>query len=245
MPSPSAPLEAYTASSSHLTATVVRYIETAWGDLDDYRDEAIDAFARQVAPVVAGAQRKIATLTDAYIAAMATEATGATVAPVGIPPAAVSSATIRGVAGREVYGRVGPEVWTALARGDSLESAIKQGLSRAIAAARTDLQLAKTHAVAFVTEKSSHVSGYFRVPDAGACDLCLTAADQTYSRGDLMPIHERCACDVEPAFGDEQRTASDIPPEPDRAVDVAVEQHGELGPVLVEADQQFTGPDDF
>ena len=119
--------------------------------------------------------------------------------------------------------------------------------ARATGMVRTDLQLAKTHAVAYVTENADHVRGYWRVPDGGACDLCLLAAEQTYSRGDLMPIHERCGCDVEPIFGsDAQRAASPEPAAPqDPDLELAVEDHGELGPVLTVAGQAFTGPDDI
>lgn len=47
------------------------------------------------------------------------------------------------------------------------------------------------------------IVGYERVPDGGACVLCLTAAGQRYHSDDLMPIHDKCGCGVEPLTEDD------------------------------------------
>jgi hypothetical protein len=67
-----------------------------------------------------------------------------------------------------------------------------------------------------------------------------------------MPIHDRCACDVEPLFG-ETDPGQIINPDlldrinsaQDSGTDFVVEDHGELGPVLAVAGQHFDGPDDI
>lgn len=242
-PSPAAILDAFTASTADVRARVLRYVEAAYGSLDSWRDTDIERFVAQVVPVIEGGQLRVAALTDAYLSRIASAVLEADIAPLGIPRAAVVA--VRGVPTADVYARVGPTVWRALGDGRSLTDATRSGLTRALASAQTDLQLAKTHAIAYGTEHSPHVSGFARVPDGGACDLCLLAGDNTYSRGDLMPIHERCACDVEPLFGDDQRVASPNPPAPESDVEVDVADHGELGPVLVVAGQHFTSEDDF
>lgn len=245
-PTPAQLLDAYTNATGQLRDAVLRVVENAWAELSSWREADIEAFVRQVTPVVAAGQRKTAAFTDAYLSQMEALATGKAVRPLGIPADVVSSATMRGVPVEDVYRRLGPEVWTELANGRTLDQAVRSAGARATGMARTDLQLAKTHATRYALERSGNATGYLRAPDGDACELCLLASEQVYSTDELMPIHERCACDVEPLFGDTDRSAS---PEPDVTnpddVEIDVEDHGELGPVLVVKGQQFTGPDDI
>lgn len=262
-------LNAYTTTTVALRRQVQAFVAATWGSLDSWRELDIHRFVGQVVPIVTGGQRQVATLTDGYLATMASLVLDRPIRPIGIPPKRVTDLEIRGTDAVEVYGRTGPTVWTALSRGHSLDDAVRQGLSRALATADTDLQLAKTHAVSYATERSDHVSGFERIPDGGACDLCLLASTQRYHSGDLMPIHNRCGCDVEPIFG--EHDSGQIINEGLRAkledqgvtvyrghgeqsfygrvagndVGVAVQEHGELGPVLTVAGETFTGPDDI
>lgn len=239
-------LDAYTNVTGQLRDAVLSVVENAWGELSSWREADIEAFVRQVTPVVAAGQRKVAAYTDAYLSQMEAMATGQAIRPAGIPAEIVSSATMRGVPIEDVYRRLGPEVWTELANGRTLDQAVRTAGARATGMARTDLQLAKTHATRYTLERSDNASGFLRAPDGDACELCLLASEQVYSTGELMPIHERCACDVEPLFGGNDRSASPTPDvtNPDD-VEVDVEDHGELGPVLVVKGQNFTGPDDL
>jgi hypothetical protein len=138
--------------------------------------------------------------------------------------------------------------------------------------ANTDLQLAKTRTLYTVFRRGSYNDGspikmYRRVPGGeNPCELCEIASDQVYFTDDLMPIHDNCACDVEEETG-EGLTEHDIAyhhlsaienddpnadPEiinlddpADDSKQVAIRDHGELGPVLTWADQNFTGPQDL
>ena len=79
---------------------------------------------------------------------------------------------------------------------------------RAESIALTDAALARREAVVAILSNVSTVTGYRRVirPElsiTGTCGLCIAAASQRYSVGDLMPIHTRCKCTVLPIFGDE------------------------------------------
>jgi hypothetical protein len=244
-PHPSRLLDAYVAQTNRVRASVQHVVVATWNDMNAWRDSDIDDFARVVAPVVTGGQRRIATLTDSYLATLTAIVTGAPTRPVGIPADVVTDATMRGVDAREVYRRMGPTVWTALAHGRPLGDAVHDGLTRATVAAGTDLQLAKTHATRYALERNDRATGYARVPDGDACDLCLLASENTYGRGDLMPIHDRCNCDVEPLLDDGDRVASSAPSTDGIDTELAVHEHGELGPVLGVAGQHFTGPDDL
>lgn len=235
---------AYRNAIGTTRARLVAVVERAWSSLDEIRTEDVERFASLVAPAVAGAQRSVAALTDSHLAALEAAALGIPARPVGVPFELVSSETIRGVSSEVVYARAGVAVWTALAAGVPFTEARERGLERARIAAVTDVQLAKTHAARHVLGERDNVVGYRRVPEANACELCLGASDRRYRTGDLLPIHARCDCDVEPIFGDRD-------PGPTRDVDLDdaepfdVHQHDELGPVLTADGDDFTRADDL
>lgn len=238
-----------------------------------HREADVARWARLAIPAVSGAQAQIAAMTDQYLAAVQTAASGTTVRPVGVPATAVTTEALRGVPAVDVYRRPGVTVWTALAEGMPYSQAVNLGLLRALNIAVTDLQLAKTHTSQQVLEQAGdRVVGYRRVLDGNSCALCAVASTQRYHRGDLMPIHPGCGCDVAPIVGDTDpgqvinadRLAQvhdaiaetfGVSSESARQIgtpnglqyrDVIVQhQHGELGPVIAVRGQRFTGPADL
>lgn len=255
-PDPAQLVSAFSTSTAAIRRRVLAYVLATWNGLDSWRAADIDRFAARAIPAVQGGQRHLASLTDGYLAAMERAVLGTAAKPIGIPAAAISFEAIRGVSAVDVYRRMGPTVWTALSRGTPLQSAVHEGLARALVTAGTDLQLARTHATVYALERNDNVTGYERVPDGEACELCLLASTQRYHSDDLMPIHDRCACDVEPLFEDrgqvvhpgllDKLNTGSLDEARQMYQDrVAVEQHGELGPVLTVAGQHFTGPGDI
>lgn len=109
----------------------------------------------------------------------------------------------------------------------------------------------------------SYVRGYRRIvrPELSRglpCGLCVVAADQIYSVDELLPLHNGCHCTVMPIVARNGKVTdpgqvlneTDLATIYDAAggstgraelqrVRVAVRQHGEVGPVLVDADQHF------
>lgn len=230
-------LAAYTAAVVLIRARVDEAVERAWNGLDEYRDPDADRFAAALVPLVLGAQRQVAAQTDAYLAQVERASTGLTVAPLGIPADVLAYDALRGAEAAEVYRRPFVTVWNALSEGDTFTAAAAKGLDRARATAATDVQLAKTHAARHVLTTKDNVVGYRRVPESGACDLCKNAARNTYRSGDLLPIHARCDCGVEPIFGTRSTgrrlDGDDV---------IEVHHHDELGPVLTAAGHAFSGP---
>lgn len=234
-----------------IRARILDYVTRTWTGLSSWHTGDIDRFVAAVTPVVAGGQYQVAALTDAFLAAVESAVLGVPARPVGVDPRVVSDRVMRGVDAAVVYARTGPTVWTALARGDPLDVALRKGLQRALVAASTDLQLARTHAARDVLGRKGNVVGYRRtLGGSDSCRLCQLASTQRYKVGDLLPIHNRCSCGVLPIFGD--RDPGQVI-DPDRLAalkrdgqpGVEVRDHGELGPVLGVRGQSFTGPDDF
>lgn len=232
-------LRPFRAQEDAVRARVVDFVRRTWGSLGDYRDADIDRFVAAVVPVVRAGQVRVGALTDAYLARVETAVLGDPVRPLGIPRDVVTD--VRGVDPAEVYRRPALELYMKLAAGVAFPAALAAARARAEELALSDLQLAKTHAAQFVLDANDNVSAYERVPDANACELCLGAVGEVYHSSDVMPIHARCGCDVSPIF-DGQRGGRQHRPEGVRAS--VVHEHGELGPVLANAGDDFTGPDD-
>ncbi len=111
---------------------------------------------------------------------------------------------------------------------------------------------------------------YKRQDGGPPCGLCVVAADRVYKKEDLQPIHDLCRCGVLPILdgldpglklnrddlnaiyqaaggtgGDAVRIVRGRPKAVSpglKRVRVALAEHGELGPILVDADQSFRGP---
>lgn len=226
------------------------FTRTAWSSLDAYRDPDILRFARAMDRAVTGSQLQVARLTDQYLATLS-RAIVHQGTPIGIPPALVNDAAMRGVPAVDVYSRTGPTVWTELSNGASLSEAASAGLDRALSQASTDLQLAKTHTSREVTANDDRITGYQRLPEGGnPCELCLIAAENVYRSDDLMPIHDNCSCDVVPVYADGRNvdasqlreSTGPLDPEQQRGEPV-VREHGELGPILTVEGQTYFVPD--
>lgn len=179
---------------------------------------------------------------------------------------------IEAVTPEEVYGRIPDHVrFISVSRGISEQDAALEGLRRAAAVADTDMMLAdRAQVQKFLTQrKPSGVVGYRRVlhPELGSgappCGLCVVAATKIYHIEDLMPIHARCRCsvaavtaqsdpglklnndDLQTLLGTVYQAAGGNTRNRLKTVRVEYVEHGELGPMIVNADQHFRGPGDF
>jgi hypothetical protein len=259
---------AYAAQTAQLRGRLLAVLGASWLGLASWRSADVSRFLRTALPVMAGAQRLMGSLTDAYLSRVISALTDTPGVPAGLPTSVVSGTALRGVPPAEVYRRPFVTTWTALSNGQSLDAAVQQGGERLHSVASTDLQLAKTHAASAAMQRMPHVTGYRRVPDAKACALCLIASTQRYHKADLLPIHPGCGCDVEPLVGNEPE-GQVIDRELLNRVHSAVRarfgaqnfsggeiggtglmyrdliithHHGELGPVLAVRGQHFDGP---
>lgn len=265
-------LRANEAAIKQVRARLEGFLRSTWGNLGAWRDADVQRWVNQALPVVLGAQRQVAALTDAYLAQLL--GTG----PSGVPFAEVTGAAVRGVDPGEVYQRPGKTVWTALSQGASLAAAVEAGATRAVSIAMTDLQLTKTHTSRRVLGAHDGVVGFRRtLTGVHSCGLCIVASTQRYHKGDLLPIHPGCDCGVDPITGahdpgqvidptrlanvhdaiQERFSASNLGAReiPGQLTDkgeallyrdaLIVHTHGEIGPVLAVRGQHFTSAADL
>jgi hypothetical protein len=215
-----------------------------WDSLPAYDRPNLDQWLSEALPVVAAAQRQSAALTNAYVArAMERQ-------PLGLDTTELTGAGVRnGTPPETVYERPFVTVWSALGAGTQWEQAVADGLARATASGAMDAQLSMRAAAGAIDEADPNLYGYRRVADAGACDFCK-AVDGAYIKGSsgfVMGLHNHCGCGLETlrephpgavhlSDGTQVRAYAYGPLNDD----VALQHHGELGPVLVDPKQHFT-----
>lgn len=263
---------AYTQTTTVLRSQLLTLILALFRGLGSWRDTDQARFLQQALPQVAGGQRQMVGLTDAYLSQLAADLDGTAPEPLGIQ--ARDGAELRnGTEPEEVYTRPFRTVYQELGEGSDMAQALDRALNRLYSNCVTDLQLAKTHASADWLEEGTWLgrdeSRYYRrvLTGTSSCGLCVVASTQRYRKPRLLPIHPGCDCAVgliesdtdpgqvinetlldnaheaiEKTFGVSDRGARN----PIDYRDVLIEhQHGEYGPVLARARDAFTGPRDL
>ena len=175
-----------------------------------------------------------------------------------------SSGISRRLPTAEVFNRPARKYRYLKSIGKSDDEALDVSINRVKINIETNLLLAERESeletMKSLKKKSKKVLGYRRIihPErskGGSCGLCVAAADRIYSTSDMKPLHDNCECTVLPITKSEdpgmQMNKRDLGRLYDEAGGTAraqlsklrfqVEDHGELGPVLV-APTGFTIP---
>lgn len=189
--------EAYDSQVHAIRQQITAFGQAYWDSLPHYRASAVEDMIEAITPRVAAGQLRIADLTRAYLAQCARELGWKVV----LPP--IDQDEIRGARGvdpRIVYRRPAVDVYTALAAGKPLPQAAAEGRLRLTQLIGGDMQLAKVHASRQSMRGYPAEGQFYRRVLTGRenCALCVVASTQRYYRGDLLPIHPGCDCDVQP-----------------------------------------------
>lgn len=189
--------EAYGSQVHAIRQQITAFGQAYWDSLPHYRASAVEDMIKAITPRVTAGQLRIADLTRAYLAQCARELGWKVV----LPP--IDQDEIRGARGvdpRVVYRRPAVDVYTALAAGKPLPQAAAEGRLRLTQLIGGDMQLAKVHASRQSMRGYPEEGQFYRRVLTGRenCALCVVASTQRYFRGDLLPIHPGCDCDVQP-----------------------------------------------
>ena len=189
--------EAYDSQVHAIRQQITAFGQAYWDSLPHYRASAVEDMIQAITPRVTAGQLRIADLTRAYLAQCARELGWKVVLP-PIDQDEIRSA--RGVDPRVVYRRPAVDVYTALAAGKPLPQAAAEGRLRLTQLIGGDMQLAKVHASRQSMRGYPEEGQFYRRVLTGRenCALCVVASTQRYYRGDLLPIHPGCDCDVQP-----------------------------------------------
>lgn len=224
-----------------------------------YDDDAVKAAAGRAMTVVRAGQAREASLAvramTSHVRAVDPKAAGRAPSP-SLPP----DLRWRDGSGAQ-YERPAREYRRLRVQGLDELAAMDAAEQRARDLVEDDLSLAHRWAARQAIVASPSVTAWRRAirPElsrGGVCGLCIVAADRVYGRGELLPIHGGCHCQVVPVVGsaDPGRKLNEVDLErlyaaagstDGRAlkeVRVAVREHGELGPILREAGDRFRTP---
>lgn len=254
-----AQVEAYANSRELLTQNTIDSILKGMQSVDPYNDNDIIDFAKSAADVVRFSQGNMGILTEAFLRNVMT------IQGV-LPPVnqlvSLASDLRQGVELYQAYMRPFNQYRYIMSKYDDITQASSAMVQRAESLVDTDLNLASRQSVKDTLESTKQVTGYRRIvhPElsrGGSCGLCVIAADRTYNKSELMPIHDRCKCTVLPITKKSdpglQLNAEQLQAFYDAAggstegadlkrVRAKTSFHGEIGPVLRDADQNFRGP---
>jgi hypothetical protein len=256
--------EEFTARRAGINAATEAAVLELWDGQTSWRDLDSAEFVEQAVPVVQAGQGTVGALTSVYVADTVTAQFGEYVDPPAVDEDTIQNG--RGVPAGEVYRRPYVELYTALAGGRPLSTALELARARLSEIADLDLQRAYSLAARQAMEglpDEFRPQYWRRVTRGASCALCIVASTERYSRGNLNPIHRRCDCRVEPDYSGATGRALDDARlgrvhaavaellgrsdpgarAPDyRSISVAelIGEHGELGPMLVRPRDHFT-----
>lgn len=248
-------VEAHIAGQTAIRAALLIALARIWSSLGSYNREDVPKWLAGALPLIETAQRQSVALTNAYLSRVLDRP------PLPLDLHDLIGAEVRnGVTPQEVYERPFVTIWADLKQGTEWEKAVANGLDRVESVAATDVQLSMRAAADAIDRLDSSFFGFERVANPDACSFCkeVNGAYVKGSDGFVMALHNRCGCglralkephdlarllpDGTPA-DDEERKRLGYPALADMRV--AVREHGELGPVLVDPAHDFTSEADL
>ena len=260
-------VERWAVARGQLAARALDVLLPLWRGLDVYDGPAVEDFASTAASTSLAAQVRARQLQEAYLRAVLL-ALDVRLDPTPLVPAEVEPARLD-VDPLEVFTRPAITKRYERSRDEVSDGEAEARAQRRLELlVDTDITLAGRDTAREVlraaadppAESAARVIGYRRVlrPElskGGSCGLCIAASDRLYFVEDLLPIHDRDNCvpmpvtedndpgmringeDLQRLYADAGSTAG----EQLKRTRYRVEQHGELGPVLVRAGDRFTG----
>ena len=248
--------EKHSKQHDSLVLKLLQLLLGLWSGFDRWDDtDAVTGMAARSATLVDAATLKARLLTRSY---MTTTLRELDALPASFPPV-VNNYPRANTDGTTVYQRpVDQFIWRRRNGGTLIESqeAFEERLREI---AETDMRPAERDEANLLMENAPDVIGYRRIihPElskSGTCGLCIVASAQVYHTADLMPLHGRtCHCDTMPITADSDpglrlndddlktiyAAAGSTAAEDLQNTRITINEHGELGPVLVKQGDHF------
>lgn len=256
-------VEQYAAQTDDLTDRTLATLIALYAGQSFYNPASVEDIAEQAAAVSESAHLVAAGLALQYLSMTMPDMVGG---PVGIPNLPLPPIR-NGVDLRRVFERPMKMFRRLVAGGTDPADAFARSMQLLETLVNTNIRLAQremTREILTYLAPRYGITGFRRVvrPElsrTGTCGLCLVASDVVYKVGVLEPIHDRCKCvpvpivgevdpgnslnnlDLEQLYADSgSKLGEDL-----KKVRYKVDEHGELGPVLIPKSHRFKGKDDL
>jgi hypothetical protein len=249
--------KAYDKIENSLAASVKKLMDRMFNRW--YYQKDVAAFVNDVIPLVRQAQESIAAVTEQYMVEV-NKAMGVVVKPSSRNFHVTLPDRLRQVDPKTEWNRPARAARVARLLGADEFLANERAQERAQQMARMDALLAQTEAEKQMWGVSDDIVGYRRIihPELGnqgpVCGLCVAAASRTYAKIKKRSLHGGCRCTVlpitkdgtgvitDPGFDLNREDLDRIYKEAGgtgaaelRSIDITTIEHGELGPILVNA----------
>jgi hypothetical protein len=251
--------ERHASARQSLMLSLLKALLGLWGSFDRWDDrDMVEAYAARSATLVDITLLQSRRLGHTY-AKTILSTIGAL--PVdGKLPAVEDVYPRSGTTQVQTYSRVAETYLWKRKQGLNDAAAKEAALDRLAVMAETDVMLGERDETQKVYAKGKGVIGHRRIihPELSksgySCGLCVVASDQLYKVAELMPIHDRCNCtdmavtrdsdpgsilnrdDLERLYAANGGTyGRDL-----RRLKVGINEHGEVGPILVRVKDHFT-----
>lgn len=268
-------VDLYAARTDELAVQTAAQVAAAYAGVNFYSAAAAQAAAAQAADTSNVASYYAAGLAAQYLALTASEVVGSTVPVPTLPlPALRNGVDMEQVFDRPMkfFRR---KVSEGAEPAQAFEQAMRLAQTLADGNIRLAEREASRAAVTYLAPRLGVTGYRRIVrpelSETGSCGLCIAASDQVYKTDELLPLHNRCKCTVLPIFGTEDpgnslnnltlgdlytgaagrpsaqanNRLSGTAGEDLKATRYEINEHGEWGPVITWAGDQFTGPDDL
>jgi hypothetical protein len=131
-------VEEFIAQLARIRGGLVQVLVELFLEAKSWREDDAERFVQRAVPLVEGAQRAAATLTDDFLSRMIADQTGRPFRPQGVNYSRVAGPAVRnGVAPDRVYRRPFEEVWRSLEKSEERRSSLAEALDRAEELGRT------------------------------------------------------------------------------------------------------------
>jgi len=215
-----------------------------WDALGHYDKADVPRFVAAVKPIVKAGQARAIALSDAYLAKLTKTPTP------GIDPSLVSGAAVRnGVSPDDEYEAPFVNVWTSLKNDGDWQAAVQSGRDRAVSSSLMDVALSTMASYVLFgqmnnsqADESGQIVAWRRVAEAGCCEFCQEIDGAHTGPDTPQPLHNRCGCTAEPIYGRSRPEGKYLDAGTTIGV-TTIQDHGELGLVITQKGDSFTGPE--
>ena len=239
---------------SLIVAALIRQLSALWRDANFYDGDLVAARAARSATLVESAQGVVRTQTRSYLKYAYQQ-----FEDLDFPTDAEIDAMNDGLLERAVspldeWNRPAEQYRYAKSIGKDDREAMEIAVKRVEELADLDMELAMRKQASDIIKATPKVTGYRRVlhPELSetgtSCGLCIAASTRVYKKAELLPIHDHCHCGIMPIVGSEDpgqqfneddlkllyELAQGTDQQALSRVRYKINDHGELGPYLVE-----------
>lgn len=248
-------LEVQARGYSLVAAMLLRQLAQIWQGFDKWYDgDLVMSNAARSATLVESAQGAIQIQTLSYMKFVYQQFEDLQFPTEAELDAADDENTLRAINVLDQWNRPAEQFRYAKSIGKSDAEAIATALERVDAMGDLDMELAMRKSANKIFTATPKITGYRRVlhpelSESGtSCGLCIAASTRVYKKNKLLPIHDHCNCGVMPIAGSEDpgntfneedlqqlyALAGGTGAQALSRVRYKIDDHGELGPYLVE-----------